>query len=296
MNAYGPAEASDDVAQHRMTCAPTTPYVPVGKPIRNVRLYVVDPQMNQPDRDSRRAVSGVAVGRGYLNNEAATRRSSRIRSIRRAFACTAPATSAATCPMERSCSTAGPPAEDTASAGDRQRAGRHSGNPPGGGRSTIATRPAARVARMSRSRRRVAERRRDRRRVVRDAAGLHGARHLRGARRAPLSGKIDRKALPPLDRARLAATAHAPTPPRTPTEMCRIWGEALGIPSPGIHDNLFALGGDSILRYRVAGREGGPEAHHPAHLPASDGGRTRRRPRAARSARRSSSRRPARCR
>ena len=71
----------------------------------------------------------------------------------------------------------------------------------------------------------------------------------------PLSGngKIDRKALPPLDRARLAATAHAPTPPRTPTEtlLCRIWGEALGIPSPGIHDNLFALGGDSILSMRI---------------------------------------------
>ena len=111
VNAYGPAEASDDVAQHRMTCAPTTPYVPVGKPIRNVRLYVVDPQMNlcPIGIPGELCVSGVAVGRGYLNNEAATRgRSSRIRSIRRAgFACTAPATSAATCPMERSCSTAG---------------------------------------------------------------------------------------------------------------------------------------------------------------------------------------------
>ena len=93
-----------------MTCAPTTPYVPVGKPIRNVRLYVVDPQMNlcPIGIPGELCVSGVAVGRGYLNNEAATREAFVEDPFhpRAGFACTAPATSAATCPMERSCSTA----------------------------------------------------------------------------------------------------------------------------------------------------------------------------------------------
>ncbi|MFP3519350.1 phosphopantetheine-binding protein, partial [Pseudomonas sp. SIMBA_077] len=62
-----------------------------------------------------------------------------------------------------------------------------------------------------------------------------------------------RNALPPLDRARLSAARQAPTLPRTPTEtlLCRLWGEALGIPAPGIHDNFFALGGDSILSMRI---------------------------------------------
>jgi len=36
--------------------------------------------------------------------------------------------------------------------------------------------------------------------------------------------------------------------PRTPTEsrIAAIWGEALGIPSPGIHDNFFDVGGHSL--------------------------------------------------
>nr|WP_225936010.1 phosphopantetheine-binding protein [Burkholderia contaminans] len=105
-------------------------------------------------------------------------------------------------------------------------------------------------------RRRVAERRRDRRRAVRHAAGLHGARHLRGARRAaPERQRQDRPqgaaAAGPRATRRHGTRADAARTPTDETLLCRIWGEALGIPSPGIHDNLFALGGDSILSMRI---------------------------------------------
>ena len=61
------------------------------------------------------------------------------------------------------------------------------------------------------------------------------------------NGKVDRRALPPPDRARpeLERLYVAPT---TFTEqvLVAVWAEALGIEQVGIHDNYFELGGDSI--------------------------------------------------
>ncbi|MFL5656682.1 MAG: amino acid adenylation domain-containing protein, partial [Ktedonobacteraceae bacterium] len=61
------------------------------------------------------------------------------------------------------------------------------------------------------------------------------------------NGKVDRAALP-------APEPHAQTPeqytaPRTPVEqtLMSIWSQVLRLPQVGIHDNFFALGGDSIL-------------------------------------------------
>lgn len=68
------------------------------------------------------------------------------------------------------------------------------------------------------------------------------------------SGKIDRKALPVpgTDRPELQ---EGYVPPRTPTEelMAAIWSKALGVYPVGIHDNFFALGGDSIRGIQVLG-------------------------------------------
>ncbi len=69
------------------------------------------------------------------------------------------------------------------------------------------------------------------------------------------SGKIDRRGLPapgvaPDDGATQRAT------PGTPAEetLARIWGEVFGGPRPGIHDNFFELGGDSILAIQIVSR------------------------------------------
>jgi amino acid adenylation domain-containing protein/non-ribosomal peptide synthase protein (TIGR01720 family) len=61
------------------------------------------------------------------------------------------------------------------------------------------------------------------------------------------SGKVDRRALPVPQSTRSGLTT-AYREPRTVVErvLARIWAHALGLPRVGIHDNFFALGGDSI--------------------------------------------------
>ena len=66
------------------------------------------------------------------------------------------------------------------------------------------------------------------------------------------NGKVDRKALPAPSLVR-SEPGEQYTAPRTEAEaaLCAIWAEVLGAPRVGIHDNFFALGGDSILSIRV---------------------------------------------
>jgi amino acid adenylation domain-containing protein/non-ribosomal peptide synthase protein (TIGR01720 family) len=69
------------------------------------------------------------------------------------------------------------------------------------------------------------------------------------------NGKVDRRALPPPDVSR-ASRKETYVAPRTPEEqaLARIWGEVLGVEAPGVHDNFFKLGGDSILSIQVISR------------------------------------------
>ena len=71
----------------------------------------------------------------------------------------------------------------------------------------------------------------------------------------PLSsnGKLERRALPAPDAAVSENTFVAPS---TPVEraLAAVWAEVLGVPRVGLHDNFFALGGDSILSMRIISR------------------------------------------
>jgi amino acid adenylation domain-containing protein len=71
----------------------------------------------------------------------------------------------------------------------------------------------------------------------------------------PLSpvGKVDRDALARLTHAALSV---ADDHPRTPVEkiLTEIWSDVLQAPMIGIHDNYFEMGGDSILAIRIATR------------------------------------------
>jgi len=73
----------------------------------------------------------------------------------------------------------------------------------------------------------------------------------------PLSpnGKVDRRALPLPERARETAGEEY-VAPRTSAEktLAEIWASTLGLERVGIHDNFFALGGDSILSIRIVSR------------------------------------------
>ena len=79
INAYGPAECSDDVAMHCVRTPPpaSVTAVPIGRPIANMRLYVLDRHL-QPlpiGVVGELCVGGVGVGRGYLNDSKQTERS-----------------------------------------------------------------------------------------------------------------------------------------------------------------------------------------------------------------------------
>ncbi|AKT37645.1 amino acid adenylation domain-containing protein [Chondromyces crocatus] len=69
------------------------------------------------------------------------------------------------------------------------------------------------------------------------------------------SGKVDRRALP-APSAEGQDAARTLTSPRTPTEeiLAGIWAEVLGTSTIGAHDDFFALGGHSLLATQVVAR------------------------------------------
>ncbi|MGO4320901.1 amino acid adenylation domain-containing protein [Pseudomonas sp. KB_12] len=77
MNAYGPAECSDDVAFHPLTRVPDEDgnAMPIGRPTANNHLYLVDAQLRPVPVGvpGEICVGGVGVGRGYLNDPEKTR-------------------------------------------------------------------------------------------------------------------------------------------------------------------------------------------------------------------------------
>jgi amino acid adenylation domain-containing protein len=76
LNAYGPTECSDDVTHYPIYEAPdeTQSSVPIGRPIPNMRLYVLDRRLEPlPIGVSGELyVGGIGVGRGYLGDERRT--------------------------------------------------------------------------------------------------------------------------------------------------------------------------------------------------------------------------------
>jgi amino acid adenylation domain-containing protein len=66
------------------------------------------------------------------------------------------------------------------------------------------------------------------------------------------NGKVDRKALPSPDASRPVRDERF-SAPRTPTErtLARLWETVLSVPRVGLHDELFELGGDSMLALRL---------------------------------------------
>ena len=70
VNAYGLTETSDDTNHAVMDRAPEGERVPLGRPVSNVRVYVVDENLSPVPLGAPGliAFSGVCVGRGYVND------------------------------------------------------------------------------------------------------------------------------------------------------------------------------------------------------------------------------------
>ena len=73
------------------------------------------------------------------------------------------------------------------------------------------------------------------------------------------NGKLDRRALPAPEAGAFGTAAFEPPLPGLEQTLAGIWGELLGLPRIGRHDNFFALGGHSLLAIQfvnAAGRHG----------------------------------------
>jgi amino acid adenylation domain-containing protein len=70
VNAYGLTETSDDTNHEVMDRVPDGDRVPLGRPVNNVRVYIVDEHLNLVPLGAPGEIvfSGVCVGRGYVND------------------------------------------------------------------------------------------------------------------------------------------------------------------------------------------------------------------------------------
>ncbi|MGW6909460.1 non-ribosomal peptide synthetase [Streptomyces sp. NPDC054940] len=75
VNAYGLTETSDDTNHEVMDRAPDSARIPLGAPISNVHIYVVDEHLSPVPLGAPGAIvfSGVCVGRGYVNDPERTK-------------------------------------------------------------------------------------------------------------------------------------------------------------------------------------------------------------------------------
>jgi amino acid adenylation domain-containing protein len=75
VNAYGLTETSDDTNHEVMDRVPDTERIPLGRPVNNVHVYVVDEHLSPVPLGAPGAIvfSGICVGRGYVNDPERTR-------------------------------------------------------------------------------------------------------------------------------------------------------------------------------------------------------------------------------
>jgi hypothetical protein len=69
-----------------------------------------------------------------------------------------------------------------------------------------------------------------------------------------VSGKIDPQALPAPPVARPSSQEFVPPCNEIEQFLADVWSDTLGVPSIGIHDSFFDLGGGSLTSLRIASR------------------------------------------
>jgi len=76
VNAYGLTETSDDTNHEILSSVPRRERVPLGRPVNNVRIYIVDEQLSPVPLGApgEIAFSGICVGRGYVGDRERTER------------------------------------------------------------------------------------------------------------------------------------------------------------------------------------------------------------------------------
>jgi amino acid adenylation domain-containing protein/non-ribosomal peptide synthase protein (TIGR01720 family) len=266
-NLYGPTEAAVDVTS--FVCVPGAAVVPIGRPVHNTRIYLLDERLAPVPEGLRGElyIGGVQVGRGYLNRAELTAE----RFIRDPFDATPGARLYRTGDVARYL-----PSGDIEYLGraDFQVKVRGFRIELGEIEADLLGHPVVREAVVlardegAGDRRLVAY-------LVCAAGPKPTAAELRAFLKEKLpdymvpaafvfldalpltsSGKIDRKALPAPEegeRAAAGATFAAPTSP-VEAELARIWASVLRLEKVGVHDDFFEVGGDSILSIQIVSR------------------------------------------
>ncbi|QNH03777.1 amino acid adenylation domain-containing protein [Pseudomonas sp. B11D7D] len=271
MNAYGPAECSDDVAFHAIHEVPEgdCAHMPIGRPTANNQLYILDADLRpQPiGVPGELCVAGVGVGRGYLGDAERTRAAF----IDHPFEPGARFYRTGDIGRYRTDGVIeylGRRDQQVKIRGHRIELGeienRLMRHPQVDSAAVLALPDARGDLQLLACY------------VYRDAAPDAATaqallvEHLRGQlasymvpghwrhlERLPLNanGKVDRRALAALGLPS-EATALAQVTPRTPTEqaLAELWQDLLGLTSLSVDDDFFALGGHSLLATQVIAR------------------------------------------
>ncbi|MFD9069052.1 amino acid adenylation domain-containing protein [Streptomyces lasiicapitis] len=264
VNLYGPTEATVDVSHHTCTVDPGHPVtrVPIGRPIDNIQLYVLDPSGRpQPaGTPGELCVGGVGVARGYLGRAELTAEKFtddpftpggklyRTGDLARWLAdgsleylgridAQVKIRGNRVEPGEVAEALAGIDGVGEALVVDHTTAER--GTHLIGYYTAPVGIPAATL----------------RQHLARTLPSYMIPAHFLRIDRIPLTpnGKADRRALPAPDAAEAPSSESTGDLPRDATQaaLAEIWAGVLGRERVGIHDDYFALGGDSILMLKI---------------------------------------------
>jgi amino acid adenylation domain-containing protein len=264
-NLYGPTEAAIDVTAFGCQAGDPGP-IPIGKPIANMRTYLLDAEMAPVPVGviGHLHLGGVGLARGYLRRPALTAA---------AFVPDPFATGAGRLYRTGDLARYLPDGNlEFCGRADQQVKVRGVRVELGEIESALAERPGVRAAVVRALGERGAplvlaayvvsddpaltaeELRRHLRRSLADAV-IPSFIIFLAALPVTANGKVDRRALPD-PRLAPGRTDGEPRPPRTPLEalVAGVWQEALGVAPVGLDDNFFLLGGHSLLLVRVVGR------------------------------------------
>ncbi|MDE2247008.1 MAG: amino acid adenylation domain-containing protein [Xanthomonadaceae bacterium] len=267
-NLYGPTEAAVDVTAWTCVAGDTSGSVPIGRPVANTRIYILDP-FGEPvpvGVAGEIFIGGVQVGRGYLNRDALTAE----RFLPDPFVHEAQARMYRTGDLGRWRADG---AIDYLGRNDFQVKLRGFRIELGEIESRLSAHADVAQALVLAREDRPGDVRLVAYVVARSGAGIDGealSRHLRlslpeymvpqhyvALDAFPLSpnGKVDRKQLPaPVEP--LPDPHRANTAPRDELEQCVVMAmaTAIGVADIGAHDNFFELGGHSLLAARLIAR------------------------------------------
>ncbi len=275
-NLYGPTEAAVDVTFWHCRREANRRSVPIGRPIANTQIHIVDEQLEPVavGVPGELLIGGVAVGRGYMNRRELTAAKFIPDPFRDAPGARLYRTGDLACYR-------GDGAIEFLGRIDHQVKIRGFRIEPGEVEDALRTYPGVRdcvvLALEERGFKRLSA-------WVAFDGGLLPDAELRAWLKARLpaymipslmtavpalpllpNGKLNRSALP----VPAASAASQTGLPRNAQEetLVRIWCDVLGVDRAGIHDNFFGLGGDSILGIQVIARANQEGLHlAPGHL------------------------------